>query len=138
VPWGAGLRKGLREQAEGKAMSLRDVSLAHAREVPTRSVMEGVLVSSEGEMQGDACACQRIALPHATSTEGHRLVTPVLLSCQTMARPTLGGGVAGPGGTAQAGSGGLCLRRPAACAHTEEVDPCPPTCTFPSKTMTRS
>jgi hypothetical protein len=71
-------------------MSLRDVSLAHAREVPTRSVMEGVLVSSEGEMQGDACACQRIALPHATSTEGHRLVTPVLLSCQTMARPTLG------------------------------------------------
>ena len=34
--------------------------------------------------------------------------------------------------------GGLCLRLAVACAHTEEVDPCPPTCTFPSKTMTRS
>jgi hypothetical protein len=34
--------------------------------------------------------------------------------------------------------GGLCLRPAVACAHTEEVDLCPPTCTFPSKTMTRS
>jgi hypothetical protein len=34
--------------------------------------------------------------------------------------------------------GGLCLRLAVACAHTEEVDPCPPTCTFRSKTMTRS
>ena len=119
-------------------MSLLDVSLAHAREVPTRSVMEGVLVSSEGETQGVACACLRTALPPATPTEGHCLVTPVLLSCQTMARSTLGGGVAGPGGAARADSGGLCLRRLAACTHTEEVDPCPPTCTFPSKTMTRS
>lgn len=30
-------------------MSLLDVSLTHVREVPTRPVMEGVLVSSEGE-----------------------------------------------------------------------------------------
>jgi hypothetical protein len=43
-------------------MSLPDVSLARAREVPTRPVMAGVLVSSEGE------------------TEGHRPVRPVLLS----------------------------------------------------------
>ena len=50
-------------------MSPLDVSLVHARAMPTRPVMEGVLVSSEGETQGDACACQRIALPHATSTE---------------------------------------------------------------------
>jgi hypothetical protein len=71
-------------------MSLLDVSLTHAREVPTRPVMEGVLVSSEGETQGAACACQRAAIPPATPTEGHRPVTPVLLSCQTMARPTLG------------------------------------------------
>jgi hypothetical protein len=119
-------------------MSLLDVSLAHAREVPTRPVMEGVLVSSEGETQGVSCAGQRAAIPPATPTEGHRPVTPVLLSCQTMARPTLGGGVAGPGGTARADSGGLCLRRPAAGAHTEEVDPCPPTCTCPSKTRTSS
>jgi hypothetical protein len=119
-------------------MSLLDVSLVHAREVPTRPVMEGVLVSSEGETQGVACAGQRAAIPPATPTEGHRPVTPVLLLCHTMARPTLGGGVAGPGGTARAGSDGLCLRRPAACAHTEEVEPCPPTCTFPSKTRTRS
>jgi hypothetical protein len=119
-------------------MSLLDVSLAHAREVLTRPVMEGVLVPSEGETQGVACACQRAAIPSATPPEGHRAVTPVLLSCQTMARPTLGGGVAGPVGTARAGRGGLCLRRPAACAHTEEVDPCPLTYTFPSKTMTRS
>jgi hypothetical protein len=83
-------------------------------------------------------AGQWAAIPPATPTEGHRPVTPVLRSCQTMARPTLGGGVAGPGGTARADSGGLCLRRAAACMHTEEVDPCPPTCTFPSKTMTRS
>lgn len=119
-------------------MSLLDVSLARAREVLTRPMMEGVLVSSEGETQGVACAGQRAAIPPATLTAGHRPVTPVLLSCQTMARPTLGGGVAGPGGTARADSGGLCLRRPAACAHTEEVDPCPPTCTCPSKTRTRS
>ena len=32
-------------------MSLLDVSLVHAREVLTRPVMEGVLVSSEGETQ---------------------------------------------------------------------------------------
>jgi len=37
-------------------MSLLDVSLVHAREVPTRPVMEGVLVSSEGETPGVACA----------------------------------------------------------------------------------
>jgi hypothetical protein len=55
-------------------MSLLDVSLVHTREVPTRPVIEGV-------------------------TEGRRPVTPVLLSRQIMARPTLGGGVAGPGGT---------------------------------------
>jgi hypothetical protein len=73
-----------------KAMSLLDVCLAHAREVPTRPVREGVLVSSEGETQGVACACQRAAIPPATPTEGHRPVTPVLLSCHTMARPTLG------------------------------------------------
>jgi hypothetical protein len=119
-------------------MSLLDVSLAHAREEPTRPVMEGVLVSSEGETPGVACAGQRATIPPATPMEGHRPVTPVLLSCHTMARPTLGGGMAGPGGTAWAGSSGLCLRRPAACAQTEEVDPCPPTCTCPSKTRTRS
>ena len=62
----------------------------------------------------------------------------LFLSCATMTRPTLGEEVAGPVGTARAGSGGLCLRRPAACALTEEVDPCPHTCTFLSKTMTRS
>jgi hypothetical protein len=119
-------------------MSLLDVSLARAREVPMRPVMEGVLVSSEGETQGVACAGQRAAIPPATPTEGHRPVTPVLLSCHTMARPALGGGVVGPDGTARAGSGGLCLRRPATCPHTEEVELCPPTCTCPSKTMTRS
>jgi hypothetical protein len=53
-------------------MSLLGVSLTHAREVPTRPVMEGVLVSSEGETPGVACACQRAALPPATPTEGHR------------------------------------------------------------------
>jgi hypothetical protein len=71
-------------------MSLLDVSLAHAREVPTRPVMEGVLVSSEGETQGVAGAGQRTAIPPATPTGGHCPVTPVLLSCHTMARPTLG------------------------------------------------
>jgi hypothetical protein len=40
-------------------MSLLDVSLTHAREVPTRAVMAGALVSSEGETQGVACAGQR-------------------------------------------------------------------------------
>jgi hypothetical protein len=71
-------------------MSLLDVSLTHAREVPTHPVMEGMLVSSEGETPGVACAGQRAAIPPATPTEGHRPVTPVLLSCHTMARPTLG------------------------------------------------
>jgi len=71
-------------------MSLLDVSLAHAREVPTGPVMEGVLVSSEGETPGVACAGQRATIPPATPTEGHRPVTPVFLSCHTMARPTLG------------------------------------------------
>jgi hypothetical protein len=41
-------------------------------------------------MPGVACACQRAAIPPAIPTEGHRPVTPALLSCQTMARPTLG------------------------------------------------
>jgi len=77
-------------------MSVLDVSLAHAREVPTRPVMEGVLVSSEGETPGVACACQRAAIPPATPTEGHRPVTPVLLSCHTRARPTLGEAWQGP------------------------------------------
>jgi hypothetical protein len=113
-------------------MSLLDVSLAHAREVPIRPVVEGGLVSSEGETQGVACACQRAAIPPATPTAGHRPVMTVLRSCHTMARPTLGGGVAGLGGTARADSGGLCLRRSAVCAQTEEVAPCPPTCTCPS------
>jgi hypothetical protein len=36
-------------------MSLLDVPLAHAREVPTRPVMEEVLVSMEGETRGVAC-----------------------------------------------------------------------------------
>jgi hypothetical protein len=71
-------------------MSLVDVSLAHAREVPTRPVMEEVLVSSEGETPGVACACQRAVLPPATPTEGPRPVTPVLRSCQTVPRPALG------------------------------------------------
>jgi hypothetical protein len=53
-------------------MSLLDVSLVHARDVPTRPVMEGVLVSSERETQGVACACQRAAIPPATPTAGHR------------------------------------------------------------------
>jgi hypothetical protein len=66
-------------------MSLLDVSMVHAREVPTRPVIAGVLVSSEGETQGDACARQRAAIPPATPTEGHRPVTPVLLSWQTRA-----------------------------------------------------
>jgi hypothetical protein len=71
-------------------MSLLDASLAHAREVPTRPVMEGVLVSSEGETPGVAYACQRTAIPPATPTEGHRPVMPVLLSCHTMTRPRRG------------------------------------------------
>jgi hypothetical protein len=47
-------------------MPLLDVSLAHAREVPTHPVMEGVLVSSEGETQDVACASrgQPCLLPH--------------------------------------------------------------------------
>jgi hypothetical protein len=61
-------------------MSLLDVSLVHARDVPTRPVMEGGLVSSEGETQGVAPACQRAAIPPAAPTEGHRPVTPVPLS----------------------------------------------------------
>ena len=69
-------------------MSLLGESLAHAREVPTRPVMEGVLVSSEGETQGVACAGRRTAFPPATLTEGPRPVTPALLSCQSVARPT--------------------------------------------------
>jgi hypothetical protein len=44
-----------------------------------RPVMEGVLMSSEGETQGVACAGQRAAIPPATPMEGHRPVTPVLL-----------------------------------------------------------
>ena len=61
-------------------MSLLDVSLAHARGVLTRSVMEGMLVSSEGEAPGVACVGHRAAIPPATPTEGHPSVTPVPLS----------------------------------------------------------
>jgi hypothetical protein len=47
-------------------MSLLDVSLAHAREVPTHPVMEEVLLSPEGETQDLACASrgQPSLLPH--------------------------------------------------------------------------
>ncbi len=119
-------------------MSLLDVSLAHAREVPTRPVREGVLVSSEGR---DARRRLRVpeGSPPSRHTDGR---TPPRHACAPVVSHDgtthAGGGVAGPGGTARADSGGLCLRRPAACAQTEEVDPCPPTCTCPSKTMTRS
>ncbi len=87
-------------------MSLLDESLAHPREGPARPVREGVLISSEGETPGVAGAGQRAAIPPATPTEGHRPVTPVLLSCHTRARPTLGeawqGLAARPGLTAVA------------------------------------
>jgi hypothetical protein len=46
-------------------MSLLDVSPAYTRGVPTRPVMEGVLVSSEGETPGVASACRRAAFPPA-------------------------------------------------------------------------
>ena len=44
-------------------MSLLDVSLAHARKVPTRPVMEGVLVSSGREQASPARARGQPSLP---------------------------------------------------------------------------
>jgi hypothetical protein len=119
-------------------MPLLDVSLAHAREVPTHPVMEGVLVSSEGERRKTSPA--RPEGSHASChTDGR---TPPRHACAPVVSnegtTQAGGGVAGLGGTARADSGGLCLKRPAARAHTEEVDPCPPTCMCPSKTRTKS
>jgi hypothetical protein len=119
-------------------MSRLDVSLAHAREVPTRPVMERVLVSLGA----------RDARPHLRGSEGshfsrhtdgmtppHHARAPVVSHA---GMTHAGGGAAGPGGIPRADSGGLCLRHSAACAHTEEVEPCPPICTCRSKTRTRS